>query len=255
MKKNLYILLIFILVSILLIFNNSNFLVSSFSSFAQSLSSGPRQIITSFKTGFFGESQEIEKLKQENKKLQEQFVDYQKIKQDNDALRSQFADFQTSTVKLIPAKIVGFMGKEKTPQIFVVDQGKNSNVKEGMGVVSGRHLVGKIKKVLDNFSQVETVFNPEFSTTIKTSDNNSSGVVRGKEEFVLLDKVSSTDKIDKNELVLTKGEFQSNFGIPEGLIIGKITSVNNNKSAPFQTAQVSSLLYFSKLQTVFITAL
>ncbi len=108
---------------------------------------------------------------------------------------------------------------------------------------------------MDNFSQVETVFNPEFSTTIKTSDNNSSGVVRGKEEFVLLDKVSSTDKIDKNELVLTKGEFQSNFGIPEGLIIGKITSVNNNKSAPFQTAQVSSLLYFSKLQTVFITAL
>lgn len=255
MKKNLYILLIFILISILLIFNNSNFLVSSFSSFAQNLSSGPRQIITSFKTGFFSDSKEIEKLKAENKKLQEKFVDYQKIKQDNDALRSQFADFQASSVKLIPAKIVGFMGPIKTPQIIILDQGRNSNIKEGMSVVSGRHLVGKIKKVLDSFSQAETVFNPGFSITATAANNNSLGVVAGYQNFILLNKVSSTDKIDKDELVLTKGEFQNDFGISEGLIIGKITSVNNSKSSPFQAAQIESLLNFPKLRTVFITTL
>ena len=255
MKKNFYILLIFITVSFLIILNNSNFLVSSFSSLAQNLSSGPKQILTSFKAGFATDTKEMQQLKDENKKLQERLVDYQKIKSDNDALRSQFADSTVSSQKLVPAKIVGFMGKKNTPQILILDQGKNSNIKRGMGVIYGKYLVGKIKQVLDNFSQVETVFSPEFSTLASTTTNNSSGVIKGREDFMLLDKVIATDKIDKKELAVTKGEFDGNFGIPQGIIIGEIVSVSTNKSSPFQIAQVDSFIDYPKLQTVFITAL
>lgn len=255
MKKNFYILFIFIVVSFLIILNNSNFLVSSFSSLAQSMSSGPKQILTAFKTGFSAETKKEWQLREENKKLQEKLTDYQKIKADNDALRSQFADSAISSQKLVPAKIVGFMGKKNTPQILILDQGKNSNIKKGMGVVYGRYLVGKIKQVLDSFSQVETVFNPDFSTLASTSANNSSGVIKGRENFMMLDKVVATDKIDKDELVVTKGEFEGNFGVPEGIIIGRIVSVSSSKSAPFQIAQVDNFIDYSKLQTVFITTL
>ena len=74
------------------------------------------------------------------------------------------------------------------------------------------------------------------------------------DDFILLERVSVTDPLSKDSLVITAGDLNSDsVGIPPGFVIGKTDSINKSPSLPFQTAKIISKVDFSALETVFVS--
>lgn len=249
MKSRLIPLTIFLIFSVLLFVFSKN--ISYPFEYLGSLLVAPRAVLYS-SAHAAGKPSETDLLQEENTKLRTQLVNLTAIKNDNAALRSQFQDTVVPPQSLLPAKIIGFQGNLETPTVFILDQGGNSGIKTGQAVILGHILVGKIGMVTPFTAEVLLSTNKNFST-LGSTGNNSSGIINGQEDFILLNNVVITDTLIKNGTVVTKGEEDKNgIGIPPNLLVGKIISVSKSESEPFQSAIVKPLISFNKLTTVFV---
>ena len=221
----------------------------------QGIFGGPKSALYDARVSVSGGDSNIEitKLKADNQALQKKLIDYEKLKEDNQALRSQFEEGSVHNYKMLPAHIIGFVGSFGRPSALIIDQGERSNVKNGMAVVFGNNLVGKIGNSSENYAKVLLPEDPSFSIIAQSAESQSLGLVAGEEDFILFDRVSIKDKIVAGETVLTKGEADnSGDGIPADLVIGKIESIYRNESQPYQTAKVKSEVDTEHLSTVFV---
>lgn len=199
------------------------------------------------------ESGILQKMQNENAALTKKLVQMSELKKDNEALRSQFLDTKIASQKLLPAKVVGLKGSFSNPTVFIINQGSNNGIKEGMGVILKDVLLGKVGKVNNAYSEVILVTNKEFTTLGVALDHNSPGIVTGFEDLIIFDHIVITDTISMNEKVITKGELNAQgIGIPPGLILGSITKINKLESKPFQNALISTPLNLGKISTVFV---
>ena len=196
---------------------------------------------------FVSESEEETKLKDKNLDLLVDFSEIQKLKEENAALKDQFQTTKPKSYDLLPAKIVGHAFG------FVVDKGERDAIKEGQTVVFKNNLVGIIGKVSSHLSKVELVFDSSSSFTAKTMIKGVSGIVKGDGRKITIDNVLASDKIEVGEIVVTKGDMNlEGIGYPPDLIVGKITSIDKNPSSLFQKARLQSFVDFNNLDMVFI---
>lgn len=248
-KRILPISVFFILSVILFLFSQK---ISTPFDFISYLSSPPRAFLYS---SVHAETKptELDLLKQENIDLRAKLIKFNSLQTDNNALRNQFEDTTLPSQTLLPAKVIGFIGTLDNPTELFLDQGGNSGVKEGMAVVSGHILIGKIKKVTPWNSELVLTVSKIFSTLGSANGNGATGVISGEDDFILFDHIVITDTISKGETVVSKGEVDANGkGVPAGLIVGEVVSVNKSESSPFQSAFIKPLIDFKKLTTVFI---
>ncbi|HVZ66995.1 MAG TPA: rod shape-determining protein MreC [Patescibacteria group bacterium] len=251
-KKYIAIAVVFVLI-LLIIFANNFLPIKLFGAGIQKIFEAPRIAIYNIKTQVSGnDSKQVEQLKSENAALVKKLVDYEKTKLDNDALRSQFETTQTQNYSLLPAHIMGFAGSFTNPSSIVIDKGVSDGVKKGMAVIFQNNLIGIVDQPSDFYSKVNLSVNQKFSVIAQTSENNSLGITRGQDDFILLDRVPIDNKLSKGEMVLTKGETDSQKLVPSGLVIGKISGISKSENLPFQTAKIESPVNFTKLSTVFV---
>lgn len=253
MQKRLVVPLLFFSVFAILILLSNNFPALRFISGAiQSIFRAPKSLIYGLKTGDT-DSLQVKKLKDENAKLVQKLIDYDRTLRDNEALRSQFESSEARRYKLMPARILGFSGSFTFPASLVIDRGVSDGIKVNMSVLMQNNLIGKIARVETSYSQVLLLLNGAFTSLAKTSDTNAAGIVRGNDDFILLDHVSVNDTLNTGSILLTAGDIDdSGVGIPPDLVIGKIVSVNRSPSLPFQTAKVESSIKFGQLENVFV---
>ena len=115
-----------------------------------------------------------------------------------------------------------------------------------------RGPVRRAGQVSPNLSIVSIINNPSLSFTAKT-ENGAVGVVRGTGTGLNLSNVLLSENIKSSELVLTKGDVNSDgIGIPQDLIVGKIISVEKNASDLFQKGKLESFVNFTTLSLVFV---
>ncbi len=253
MKKLPILIIILLILSILIFINSAIFPIKFLSSIVQSAVSAPKSFFYNLKAGGNSEDAEVAKVKKENQQLSQKLINYNRVMRDNQALRSQFETTQTHDFSLLPARILGFEGSLFSPATLVIDKGSRDNIKNGMGVVSANNLVGKVTKVLQNYSTVTLVVNDSFKTLAKTSDNSSAGVAHGGSDFIIFERVNVSDNISKSKILVTSGDINDKgIGIPPDLVIGKILSVNRSPSLPFQTAKIQPVIDFGRLEMVFI---
>ena len=141
-----------------------------------------------------------------------------------------------------------------TPDSFIIDMGKNGQIREGMGVVFGENLIGKVTKVSENVSEVLVISSSKMTLSGKTSRTAALGVVRGRSEGELFfDAVLPSEDVKSGDMIVSVGDMNlQGVGIPGNMIIGKIVSVDKKPSAMFQTAKIKSLIDISRLSTVFV---
>ena len=158
-----------------------------------------------------------------------------------------------TTQSLVAAKIIGFQGNGKIPSQFIINAGKKEGLKEGMSVIFGKYLVGKIVTVGQNYSVVTTPFSEKFKVLAKLPETNANGIILGRSDLLLFDGVVITDTLKKDGIIVTKGEVDSSgIGVVPDLIIGKITSISKNETSPFQSAEVMPVIEYPKLIDVFV---
>ena len=197
-------------------------------------------------------------LKEENLKLVEQVSDYQKLKEQNKSLLDQFQTLNPKSSTLLQADVVGapsFIPGLSSPEYLTINKGLGDNIKVGQAVIFKNNLIGKINKINSNLSQVILITNNKSSFTAQTGGEKSIlGVLKGLGSGeMIMDNVLLNETLKNGDLVLTKGDVNLNGeGIPPGLIVGKIISVEKSPSALFQKAQVEGLIDITKLSTVFV---
>src|SRR5436189_41759 len=112
------------------------------------------------------------------------------MKKEYEALRSQFEIQETQSLRLIPADVIGFLGNSTHPSALIINLGEHAGIKNGEAVIFNNNLIGRIEKSFANYSKVILLENPAFSTLGFTSENNSEGIIKGENDFILLDNVS-----------------------------------------------------------------
>lgn len=202
-----------------------------------------------------GENPEVKKLQAQNADLQRQLVHLQEVQNDNKALRDQFETTTIATTRLLPSHIIGmpaFVPGIAGAEELILDKGKADGVKKGQAVVYKDSLIGIVKDVTDRASRVILLSNKASLFTAQTNGTNALGVVKGLGNGqMVLDNVVLSDSLQIGDSVVTKGDV-SGSTIPQGLIVGKIISVEKNPAAIFQRASLQSLVKVEKLTEVFI---
>lgn len=192
-------------------------------------------------------------LKKQIRNLEQKIIGFEIMKSDNNALKSQFATSGETTQSMVAARIIGSQGDSSKPHQFIINVGSNKGIKKSMTVVFEKYLVGKIDEVTKNYSVVATPYNPKFQVLAKLPDTNANGIVIGRSDLMLFDGVIITDLLKNGGVVVTKGEVDKNgVGVVPDIIIGKISSISKRETAPFQSAQLSPLIIYNKLTTVFV---
>lgn len=251
-QKAIYSLIIFLCLSFFVYFFRNLSPIIFVEEKMQSVFSFPRSFIYDF---FRKEDSRdvVLKMHREIISLNRKVVDYELLTRENEALKSQFESSGNISLSLTAAKILGFTGSNKLPETLVINVGKENGIKKGMAVIFQKNLVGKISSVNQKFSVVDTIVNPKLQLLAKLPATNANGILKGRKDFILFDRIVITDTLEKNADVVTKGEVnEEGVGIFPDLTIGKIISISKKETSPFQSAQVLPLIDISRLTDVFV---
>lgn len=225
----------------------------------------PKSLLQLLPSNFYTSNSELEKLKEENRILIEKLVKMNILEKENRALKDQFQTSMPSNSDLIPARVIGapkFIPGISALETLILDQGSANGVKKGQGVIVKNQLVGKISRVSPSLSVVDIVTTDGFTLTAKANPcpkckervSQTLGVLKGKGEGeMILDNVVLSEKIEKDDIVVTKGDIdEKGVGFPAEIIVGRVLSIEKKSSELFQAARVKSLIDFPSLTTVFI---
>ena len=194
------------------------------------------------------DASEVSRLREENRRLTAELVRRAEQEGEMRALQDQFQSTKIASHKLLPAQIIGVEADR-----FIIDKGQDDGVRERAIVIVRDNLVGRVSRVSAHLSVVDLITSKKISLTAKKIDSGAIGVIKGAGNGIILDNVVLSEKLEKGNLILTRGNIDENgLGFPPDLVVGRIAVVNKRPSSLFQTAEVESLLDFSRLSTVFI---
>jgi rod shape-determining protein MreC len=239
---------LFLILSLLIIFLAQKGALHGFTGLFEQLTVPiQRFAFTSFHFGNNHTSEDT--LREENAKLLTQLAKQKEIEKENQALHDQFQVEHPSPQELLPATVIG-----NNDDQLILDKGSADGIKKGSVIVFKDNLIGKVIQVSKHISVVQLVTNPAILFTAQTAGTHSLGVVKGAGGgAILFGNVVLSEKVQKGDIIQTKGDVDAKGkGFPPDLIVGKVISVNKKASALFQTAEVQSLVDFTKLKIVFV---
>lgn len=172
---------------------------------------------------------------------------------ENESLKAQLAELlvkseqlKVEDVNYVTAKIYStYPFNDK--HIFTIAAGADQKLSEFMPVLVAKNiLLGKILKVFNNYSEVKSIFSPDWQMPVKIGGAGVDGLLIGgpnpKVTMIVSDKEISVGE----EVYSTGKEF------PHGLKIGKVRSVQVDTSSFFKEALIDLPYDFNNLQEVWI---
>lgn len=200
-------------------------------------------------------------LRSENERLkavEENYTDLrlqaEKLEQENERLKN-LLDFKESNEEydMMGAKVIG-KSSGGWFDIFAVNAGKISGVKEGMAVVTDRGLVGTIMEVHEQWSQVLSIIDENSSVSIRINRTRDNGILHGDVDLKVQGLARAvylpmTSDVKQGDDVVTSGL----GGVyPEGIYVGKVVSVENSHGDLYKTAIIKPDADFQRLEDVLI---
>ena len=180
------------------------------------------------------------------------------IEEENRKLRQQLK-FQTKNINnyslanVVSRGVGSAFGQE---QVFVIDKGEKDGLSIGLAVLDGEGIiVGKTIEVQDSMSKVCLVTDSacKLAGTIQsqgeTKDlSNTSGIVEGDLGLTMkMNFIPQTESISVNEIVVTSGLEKD---IPAGLVIGRVTQIDDSSNEVWKRATIESLVDLNELTIV-----
>ncbi len=206
--------------------------------------------------GFVGKIENFNHLASENDKLkqdQEMVLDLKakinNLENENDFLRRAARISQKLNYPVIYAGIFN-LNLAPTGYNVLLNKGAQDGISEGDVVVTAEGiLVGKIQKVMQNFSRVLFVFDPEFKITVKVMSSGTSGIARGAlNEGMYLDFVVQADEIKEEDMLISTG----NDLFPPALIVGSVDHVEVNATQMFKKVRIRPAIKDTQLGRVLV---
>jgi rod shape-determining protein MreC len=143
------------------------------------------------------------------------------------------------------------IGRDTSPFIRSIwlNRGSDSNLSQGMPVVTERGLVGRIAEVFPTASRVQLITDPESAVNVTLQLARTDGVLVAEYNGELfVDLIDQNADVTVGELVLTSG--LGNY--PADIPIGQIINVRRRDYELFQQAGVQPSVDFESLNIVLV---
>ncbi|GEM_PF-2330299 len=192
--------------------------------------------------GFIGKIENFNRLASENDKLKQEQSEILSFKakiddleSENEFLRRAAGITQKLDYSIIYAGIFN-LNFAPTGYNVLLNKGIQDGISEGDVVVTDDGiLVGKIQKVMQNFSRVLFVSDQEFKITAKVMNSGTTGIARGALiEGMFLDFVVQEDEIKERDVLISTG----NDLFPAGLVVGSIDHIEDNATQMFKKVHI-----------------
>lgn len=135
---------------------------------------------------------------------------------------------------------------------FTMNRGTKHGVKNNMGVITHKGVVGVIKAVSDNFCVARSLMNTQQEISAKIKGHNQFGMIRWDgnniNETQLLN-IANHISVKRGDTVKTSG---SSSIFPENTIIGTIIDVQSISGKAFYEIQVALINDMQQLQYVYL---
>ena len=196
----------------------------------QSLTSGLSGSITGFLDQFLRASeisQENEQLREENRKLIEQMVDYENYKHENESLKEQLGiqeenpQWETMTASVI--------GRDPSDQFysFTIDKGTLDGVSYQDPVITADGLVGIVSEVGPVFAKVTTILDVRLNVACQDVRTQDVATISGDIEMAQQGKCKRS--LSPRESGIAKGDIVQTAGTsglyPQGIVVGRVSDV------------------------------
>ena len=196
----------------------------------QSLTSGLSGSIAGFLDQFLRASeisQENEQLREENRKLIEQMVDYENYKHENESLKEQLGiqeenpQWETMTASVI--------GRDPSDQFysFTIDKGTLDGVSYQDPVITADGLVGIVSEVGPVFAKVTTILDVRLNVACQDVRTQDVATISGDIEMAQQGKCKMS--LIPRESGIAKGDIVQTAGTsglyPQGIVVGRVSDV------------------------------
>ena len=149
----------------------------------------------------------------------------------------------------IEAKVID-NSVNRSNNYLTINKGSRHGITKGLGVICGLGIVGKVVYVSDHFSLVQSLLHKDSQFSAMLAKNKEIGTIEWGDDLDphkgILKDVSNNNVPKLGELVVTSG--YSLF--PEGISIGKISSLHTRGGGFSLNMEVRLSVDFSKLEYV-----
>ncbi len=209
---------------------------------------GVLQNTLSFIPNIVAVQQENEVLRQLNVNLADEVNQLREAKLENMRLRSIIALKETSTTRLIAAKIVG-KNLNLLRNTLTINAGTADGVDATMPVVSGEGLIGRVIAVSEHFAIVQMVLNIDFRASAKDQRSRVDGIIAWDGSLLCLQNVAKSLDVRPGDAIITS-EYSDAF--PAGIKVGVVSAVKEVPGSLFRTIYVAPAVNFVMTEEVFV---
>ena len=239
--------------------------MTAISTIGSSINSGFTFIKSGFENviNFQKNAKKAESLEKENSRLQQEVIDLQNKLDDVQSLQSLIAALnfvdEKYVAKTLSAKVVS-KNDGNWYSSFVVSAGSKDGVKKDSLVMNGNGLVGIVYEVSENYCKVISLLDTKSSVSFKLAKNSEfKGIITYGENI--------DEKADYRDSGLLQGYmFDSNYDVlpgdvvttsglglfPEGIVIGKVGKVIEDKNNSLKYVIVKPNVDFKNIDDVVI---
>ncbi|KAA5539522.1 rod shape-determining protein MreC [Adhaeribacter rhizoryzae] len=176
-----------------------------------------------------------------------------RVKPDSLTLARQKLDTTgiTRTFKFVPGKVIKNSVRLVNNHLLL-NIGRAQGVEPGMGVVSGSGVIGRVKAVSQNYSTIYSLLHSQMLVSAKVRRTNTAGTIRWEGDnyrVATLDYIPRHIKLVKGDTVVTSGY---NAVFPEGIMIGRVLSTQQEPDKMFLTVRVRLSVDFDNLTYVYV---
>lgn len=197
--------------------------------------------------------EENEQLRFENQRLKAENNLYLETEQEVRRLRRMLTFRETFAGKLMAARVIGRGTSEQFRVIRIrIDLGEDRLAK-GMPVVTFDGLVGQVSRFVDGYTDVMLSVDRKSNVPVVVQRNGAQGILRGTGELdrytCEVEYLLRSDEVREGDQLFTSG---AGGKFPEGVLAGRIVSVQRENLGLFQKVVVEPAVNFSRLREVFV---
>ena len=202
------------------------------------------------------------------------YVDLRHVRQQNQDLKKQVDDLRLERARLaedaleaqrlktllgfrqnygaptVVAQVIGTSGSDQS-RLLTLDKGANDGLKPDMAVITPTGIVGKLRDVFPNTSQLLLINDPTSGAGVILESTRIHAILRGSPTGrVQINNLTPDSRIKPGETVLTSG---GDGVFPRGLPVGAIESVVlDPEHQPFTLITLHSAVNLDQLDEVLI---
>jgi len=256
-KKNFFVFLSLIVISILIFALDQSAFLNSFKSF---LFSGAKPILNLSDKNLYiltkpyeilinyqKDKNELTSLRQNKLDLTSMQIKINEIQRENDFLRKALGLKEQKKQDFFIAKVIG--RSSEANQSIILDVGKEGGLTGGETVIlPNNFLIGKITEVYESISQAKLLNSFDFSVSVRGEKTRTDALCSGAGESLEIEIINYQDQPEIGEIFITSGI----DGYSPGLIVGQLEKITTKPSAVSRAGKLKPLINLNQFEQVLL---